>query len=111
MKRFSNQVNHAFNELWQKHRILITVLIVGFMFDTLSTIHFMAREGVEFEIHPLVKFSALFLGPVAGTILSAFCYKMVVCILLAMYLKQIRLWILLLPSITSTFAGFYNLFG
>ncbi len=31
--------------------------------------------------------------------------------LLAMYLRRLQLWVLILPATFSTFAGFYNLFG
>lgn len=105
------QWNTYFNELWQKHRFWIIVLAIALLFDTLSTIYFMTKQGIHFEIHPLVKYSALLLGPIVGTILSAFCFKIVVSIFLAMYLWRWRLWVLITPAVTSTFAGFFNLFG
>ena len=102
--------NEHFCELWKKHRLLIVILVCALMFDTLTTIHFMTEDGIHLEFHPLVKYSALLLGPVKGTILSAFCFKVIVSIMLAMFLRPMRLWILIAPAITSTLAGFYNLF-
>ena len=110
MEAHVRQCKEYFDELWQKHRVLIFFLIFGFLFDTLSTIHFMIHDGIYLESHPMVRYSALYFGPVAGTILSAFLYKAITSIFLAMYLKPIRIWILLLPAITSTFAGFYNFY-
>lgn len=105
------QYKSHFEELWRNHKLLIIILLICFLFDTLTTIHFMRHSGIHGEIHPLVRYSALILGPITGTILSAFCFKAVASILLAMFLRPIRLWILILPSITSGFAGFYNLLG
>lgn len=105
------KLNFAFEDLWKKHRLLIILLICGLMFDTLSTIHFMTEDGIEFEFHPLVRHSAYLLGPVVGTILSAFVFKVITGIMLAMYLHDIRAIVLIAPAITSTAAGFINFFG
>jgi hypothetical protein len=105
------QFNDSFDDLWGKHRAWVILLMAALLFDTLTTIHFMLEDKIHFEIHPLVRYSALFLGPVVGTVLSAFCYKIIVSILLAMYYRPLRFWVLILPAIFSTLAGFYNLYG
>jgi hypothetical protein len=109
MQKRMNQINDYFSEMWQKHKIWIILLMIATLFDTLTTIHFMTEEGIYLEIHPLVRYAALSLGPVVGTILSVFCYKTIVSIFLAIYLKRLRLWILSLPTIISILAGFCNL--
>ena len=101
--------NECFEKLWEQYQLLIILLMCAFLFDTLSTIHFMTTEGVHLELHPLIRYSAMILGPITGTILSAFMYKIVTCIFLAMYLRQLRLLVLILPAVMATFAGFYNL--
>ena len=110
MRAKIKQTNDYFKEMWQKYNVWIILLMIGFLFDTMTTIHFMTRETIFFEAHPLVRYSALLMGPIVGTILSAFCFKFVVSIFLALYLKRMQLWILVIPTITSTLAGFYNLF-
>jgi hypothetical protein len=71
----------------------------------------MMKDGIYQEIHPLVRHSAYLLGPIVGTILSAFVYKVITGIMLAMYLRDLRAIILLLPTITSITAGFINTFA
>jgi len=108
LRHFRNRIE----ELWRNHKLLIIVLAGALLFDTLTTIYFMIYDGgIEAEIHPLVRHSALLLGPVAGTFLSAFLFKIVVGVLLAAYLRSIRILVLTTPAITSILAGFFNLFG
>jgi hypothetical protein len=110
METTLSKLNSAFDDLWEKHAFLITLLICALLFDTVSTILFMVDEGIEFEIHPFVRYSASLLGPVTGTVLSAFIYKFVIGLLLAMYLRKIRTIILIAPAVTSTIAGFLNIY-
>ena len=79
--------NDHFNDLWKRHRRLIVLLIAGLIFDTLTTIHFMKTDGIDLEIHPIIRYSATLSGPIVGTILSAFVYKAIICLILAIYLK------------------------
>ncbi|MHC4257700.1 MAG: hypothetical protein ACYSU8_11170 [Planctomycetota bacterium] len=72
------QWNERFEELWRKRGLLIIFLISALLFDTFSTIHCMTIDGIHLELNPLVKYSALFLDPIVGTFLSAFCYKIIV---------------------------------
>ena len=111
MDRFPNKIDLAFQEFWKKHCFLSILLLAAFIFDTLSTIYFMENYGIELEIHPLVRTSAMLLGPVSGTILSSFLFRAVAGVMLAMYLKRFSAWVLTLPIITSTIAGFINFFG
>ena len=72
------QWNKRLEELWRKRSLLIIFLISALLFDTFSTIHFMTIDSIHLELNPLVKHSALFLDPIVGTFLSAFCYKIIV---------------------------------
>ena len=99
------------SDLWQQHRGLIIFLMIALLFDTLTTIHFMTHHGIYLETHPLVRSAALMMGPVVGTVLTAFLYKIITCLFLAVYLRHVRLWVLVLPSLTAILAGFINLFG
>ncbi len=111
MDTISGNIERAFQDFWKKHRILSILLLAALIFDTVSTIYFMQRDGIELEIHPLVRASATLLGPVSGTILSAFFFRAVVGVMLAVYLRRFSAWVLILPIITSTVAGFINFFG
>lgn len=109
MSYYTKKWTEYFLELWNSHKLLIIFLAGALLFDTLTTIHFMTTDGIDLEIHPLIRHSALLLGPVVGTVLSAFVYKIVASLFLAIYLRQLRLWILILPTISSTCAGVINL--
>ncbi|MHC4288863.1 MAG: hypothetical protein ACYSOF_03980 [Planctomycetota bacterium] len=108
MEKTRSLTDRDFTDLWEQHSFWIILLIAAYAFDTLSTIHFMVQDGIHYELHPLVRHSAMILGPVTGTILSAFLFKSVVAIWLALYLKHIRMWVLIIPAILSTIAGFLN---
>lgn len=100
-----------FKELCQRHKLLVTLFVCALLFDTYSTIHFMQEVGIEYECHPLVRYSAAILGPVIGVILVAFVYKFIAAMCLAMYLQKFRVFILIIPTVTSTIAGYINLHG
>lgn len=100
-----------FQSFWKKHRVLSILLLAALVFDTVSTIYFMQNDGVELELHPLVRTSAMLLGPVSGVILSAFLFRAVTVLMLAVYLRRFSAWVLTIPIITSTIAGFINFFG
>ena len=111
MYAIRRNLDQAFQDFWNKHRVLSILLLAALIFDTVSTIHFMQNDGVELEIHPLVRASATLFGPVSGTILSAFLFRAVAGLMLAVYLRRFSAWVLIIPIITSTIAGFINFFG
>jgi len=105
------QFDQAFQDFWKKHWLLAVMLLAALLFDTVSTIYFMQQDGIELELHPLVRASATLLGPISGTILSAFLFRAVAGLILAVYLRRFSAWVLALPIFTSTVAGFINIFG
>ena len=109
MKRARAVTGHEFTDLWREHSLWIILLIGALAFDTLSTIHFMRQDGIHNELNPLVRHSALIFGPITGTILSAFLYRSVVALCLALYLRRMRIWVLISPVIPAIIAGFINL--
>ena len=110
MKALRAVRDRDFEDLWNQCSLWVILLIGAYAFDALSTIHFMTKNGIYYETHPLVKYSAMTYGPVIGTILSAFLYKTIAAIWLALYLKHIRIWLLIPPMIIAFTAGFINFF-
>ena len=108
MKIVREVTSRDLEDLWRQHSLRIILLVGAFAFDALSTIHFMTESGIHFEIHPLVKYSALILGPVTGTILSVFVFKSIVTIGLALHLRRMRIWVLTAPIIPAVIAGILN---
>ncbi|MBL7214554.1 MAG: hypothetical protein ISS71_02615 [Phycisphaerae bacterium] len=111
MDAIRKNLDRTFQDFWKKHRVLTILLLAALIFDTVSTIYFMQNEGIELEIHPLVRASATLFGPISGTILSAFLFRAVAGLMLAVYLRRFSAWVLIIPIITSTVAGFINFFG
>ena len=111
MELIHKKLDQAFQNFWKKHSVLSILLLTALVFDTVSTIYFMQKDGTDVELHPLVRISAMLFGPVLGTILSAFLFRAVAGLMLAVYLQRFATWVLALPIITSTIAGFINFFG
>ena len=111
MEIIHKNFEQAFQDFWKKNHLLFILLLAALLFDTVSTIYFMKTEGVCLEIHPLVRASATVLGPVSGTILSSFLFRAVTGLLLAVFLRRYSTWVLIMPMVTSTIAGFINFFG
>ncbi|MHC4927508.1 MAG: hypothetical protein ACYTER_09340 [Planctomycetota bacterium] len=92
-----------------QYRTLKLLFLAALLFDTVSTIHFMLIDGTTYELHPIVRFSAIALGPVLGTFLGSFAFKAIAGFILeAMYLKRYAVYMYAAAICTSTFAGFYN---
>ena len=108
MEREQAMTGRDLSDLWRQHSLWIILLVGALAFDTLSTIHFMTQEEIYYELHPLVRLSALIFGPITGTILSAFLFKIAVALCLALYLRRMRIWILTAPIIPAIIAGFIN---
>jgi len=108
MEKIKEIKGRDFVDLWKQHSLWVILLMGAYAFDTLSTIHFMTRGDIHYELHPLVRHSAIIFGPVIGTILSTFVFKSIVALFLALYLKQMRIWVLIAPIIPAIIAGYIN---
>lgn len=97
-------------ELLVQYRGVLAVYMAALLFDTVSTIHFMVREGIYLELHPLVRYSSYVYGPVAGPFLFAFLFKLLAGLLLLFTLKHYAHYLLKAAIVTSLLAGTYNFF-
>jgi hypothetical protein len=98
-------------DLIRRHRWLILIYIAALLFDTLTTIRFMVRGGIDLEVHPLVRCSAYCYGPVIGPFLSAFLFKFFAGLFLIFYLRHYAHYIIKAAVISSCLAGIFNLWG
>lgn len=98
-------------DLIRRHRHLIYIYVGALLFDTLTTINFMIRGGIDLEIHPLVRYSAYCYGPVIGPFLSAFLFKFFAGLFLVFYFKHYAHYVLTAAVISSSVAGVFNLWG
>ncbi|HOK67666.1 MAG TPA: hypothetical protein PK054_12760 [Anaerohalosphaeraceae bacterium] len=98
-------------ELLVRYRSLLMFYGLAIFFDTLSTIYFMHRGGIEMELHPLVRWGALIYGPVVGPLLFAFLFKFLAGLMVLFYIRRLAPSILRLAAFISVFAGILNLWG
>ena len=95
---------------WGAYRWLLIVFVVSLFCDAASTIYFMIKLGPELEIHPMVRIAARIAGPVAGPLLGASA-KALAGILVAIYCRRFAAYILILASLISFWAAWYNVWG
>ena len=95
---------------WGAYRWVVIVFLVSLFCDAASTIHFMVKTGPELEIHPMVRIAARIAGPVAGPLLGALA-KALAGVIVAIYCRRFAAYILILASLISFWAAWYNIWG
>ena len=95
---------------WHTYRVAILVFTLALIADGLSTVYFMSYLGVSAEIHPVVRFTSVIFGPVAGPMVGAL-WKWAVCLYLAIYCRKFAYSIFLTTSVVFIFAAWYYIWG
>ena len=97
-------------DLWRAHVWIVIVFITALLADGISTICFMLREGTDTELHPAVNFVSQIAGPVLGPLIAVGC-KAIAGFVVAIYWRSIAVFILLVVSMISFWAAWYNIWG
>ena len=95
---------------WKTYWWIIVIYCIALLADGISTICFMLAEGADTELHPAVNIAARILGPVAGPLVGVLG-KVVAGIIVAIYWRRIAAAILLIVSLMSFWAAWYNTWG
>ena len=95
---------------WIAYWPVIVIYIIALTADGVSTIRFMLVDGTDTELHPAVNVAARIAGPVLGPLIGVLG-KAVAGIIVAIYWRRIAEIILLVVSILSFWAGWYNTWG
>lgn len=103
--------NNSLSRYFFKKHGLFLLFAAALMFDTLSTMKFMIEGGIDLEIHPLVRLGAFVYGPIVGTFLTAFLYKILAGFAILRFLGKYSSYFLTVSIFSSSFAGFYNIWG
>ena len=110
----ANKIKERFiqnsRRFWATHKWILSVYILALLADGISTIHFMLAEGVDMELHPVVHIAAHIFGPVLGPLIGFFG-KAIAGVIVAIYWRRIAWIILLVASIISFWAAWYNIWG
>ena len=92
------------------HKWVLAVFTLALLTDGLSTIRFMRVEGVDLEMHPAVNIAARIAGPVLGPLIGVLG-KAIAGVVVAVYWRRIATVILVVVSIVSFWAAWYNTWG
>jgi len=95
---------------WKAYWPIIIIYLLALTADGISTIRFMRVDGVDMEMHPAVNIAARILGPVLGPLIGIIG-KAIAGIIVAIYWRRIAGVILLVVSIMSFWAAWYNTWG
>lgn len=95
---------------WKANLWIIVIYIIALIADGVSTIHFMLNEGIDSELHPAINIAAHIVGPVLGPLIGVIG-KAIAGIIVAIYWRRIAWIILLVVSIVSFWAAWYNMWG
>ena len=101
--------NNSYTFFWD-YRWFITIFVVAVICDAITTIHFMLKDGIEAEVHLIIKYISRFLGPVAGPVTGA-VGKILGGIVVGIFLRRFAAYIFMTASIISFWAAWYNLWG
>lgn len=95
---------------WGRCGRLFVVVAVAAYADMLSTIWFMHIDGIEHELHPIIRFVAGAFGPLAGPVIGK-VGQLAGILLLTLYLRRLAVYIFVATTIMYSWAAWYNLFG
>jgi hypothetical protein len=91
-------------------RVPLCLIVMASVLDGISTMYFMAAEGADSEVHPVVRLVSQFFGPVAGPVLGKACQLLAV-LLVTVYFRRQAKYIFLAVVLLYAWAAWYNVWG
>ena len=95
---------------WNRYRWFVTILCVAAFADLASTIHFMLVDGIEYEVHPVIRFVSHIFGPVIGPVIGK-CSQLMGVFLVTLYCRRLAGYIFFATSMLYSWAAWYNVWG
>lgn len=95
---------------FRQYRYWLGAAAVAAAADLTSTVVFMLQDGVNTELHPVIRAAAILLGPVAGPILGKLG-QMIAVIAIAIFFRSRASQIFLLVIFLYSWAAWYNTWG
>lgn len=95
---------------WKANFVFVIIYFIALTADGASTTYFMLSDGVDTELHPAVNIAARMTGPFLGPIIGIIG-KFIAGIIVAVYWRRIAWIILLVVSIISLWAAWFNVWG
>ncbi len=92
------------------YRVWLWIVGLAALADFGSTVHFMLRDGVGGELHPVIRVLSVMFGPVVGPLLGK-VGQMGAVLVTTIFLRAYALYIFLAATILYAWAAWYNVWG
>lgn len=90
------------------YSIFLLLVVLAAAADALSTVFFMLIRGPEEEAHPVIRWIALGLGPVAGPLVGKLI-QIVALVAVTVYLRRWAVYLFVSAIIMYAWAALYNI--
>jgi len=107
LTKIKNRYLDNMKGFFYEHRYYIVLLFIAGCMDAVSTIYFMEKTSIMYELHPFIRSMATNYGIILGVSLGKII-QVIVGIFTVIYFRNIAKWILLLASVLYTLACFHN---
>ncbi len=106
----SDRLRLNYDGYWQRYRCWFAALITAAAADFLSTLHFMVTDGIQSEIHPLVRYSALLMGPIVGVLLAKL-FQLTATFVVTLYCRVLARYVFFAATVFYLWAAWFNIWG
>jgi len=95
---------------WHRYRWLIFAACVASFVDAASTMHFMHRDGIHYEVHPIIRTAAQLTGPVVGPVIGKL-FQLAALFIVTLYSRRIAPHLFIITAAVYFWAGWFNYWG
>ena len=89
------------------YSVFLLLVVLAATADALSTVYFMLVRGPQEEVHPVIRWISMELGPVAGPLVGKLI-QIVALIAVTVYLRRWAVYLFVSAIIMYTWAAWYN---
>lgn len=95
---------------WRRYGMLFAMTCVAALADLLTTMRFMATDGVEAELHPAIRMASIALGPVLGPLVGKLAQVLAI-VVVTVYCRRFAVGIFMATTLMYAWAAWYNEWG
>jgi hypothetical protein len=107
---YSSRLRRNFPGFIREFYPYLILSIVAAALDLITTCQFMLADGVEDEVHPVIRFVSVLTGPIAGPVIGKVCQLSALVFLTIIFRPWAR--IIFIPVIVIyLYAAWYNAWG
>ena len=106
----SDKLAENYSGYFERYRWLIVALCITAAADMASTIYFMSVDGIEHEVHPVIRTLSYVLGPIFGPVLGK-AGQLAAIFVVTLYCRRLAVYIFFATSMMYGWAAWYNIWG